>query len=369
MDKDKSVIDKLKSQIDTDKFINDIYPVMCPGHQYKPPIFPKVHRIVVLGDIHGDYNLAIDMLKICKLIKIHNDVVLWQGEGTYVVQVGDQIDRCRPHWNMLCSQEKTTPNDENNDIKILKLFTDLHSQAEKVGGAVISLLGNHEIMNSMGSVDYVSYRGMTEFETDIPVSYKEGKERRIKAFKPGNKYGNFLGCSRYPTVVIGSNLFVHAGIIDALIDEIGLTKRDDDLITINIAIRMWLLGLLKKKYIKKFIANSHTSMFWTRILGNIPPNVNISNPVCMKHIDNVIKLFSVGSIFIGHTPQSFTYNENINSTCSNKVWRVDNGSSAAFDVFVDANNHNLKHNRRPQVVEIIGDAIFNVCDMTGCKKA
>ena len=38
-------------------------------------------------------------------------------------------------------------------------------------------------------------------------------ENRIKYFKPGNKLSNFLACTRKMILIIGDNLFVHAGLI------------------------------------------------------------------------------------------------------------------------------------------------------------
>ena len=70
----------------------------------------------------------------------------WSGGNTIVVQLGDQIDNLRNNPDY----------DEPSDIKILKFMTDLHNQAQKEKkGAVYSLLGNHEIMNTK-DLRYVS---------------------------------------------------------------------------------------------------------------------------------------------------------------------------------------------------------------------
>jgi hypothetical protein len=110
-------------------------------------------------------------------------------------------------------------------------------------------------------------------------------------------------------------------------------------------------------------------MFWTRLLGKIPPGVPLDNPVCNDNIKNVIKMFEIDNIVIGHTPQSFIYSDDINATCDNKIWRVDNGSSAAFNKFDKEflSTGNINNNRRVQYLEIIDDKIINVCDETGCK--
>lgn len=365
-------MNKLKKDIDEinkKDFVTNIYPKICKGYDYMPAVLVPVYRLVVLGDIHGDYKLLIQLLKIANVID--SDAcgkIIWTGGSTYVVQVGDQIDRCRPINNMTCSNPNTTYQDENSDIKILNLCNDLHSQACIVGGAFISLLGNHEIMNSTGIMTYVSYLGIKQFENykdpiNPNIKFASGLDAREHAFKPGNEYGKLLGCTRSPAIIIGTHLFVHAGIIDGLINEMEITKIRD-LETINVAIRMWLLGLLKQNKIQHIIKSSKISMFWTRILGNIPPNVDLNNPLCMTRIGKVLNLFNIGSIIIGHTPQSFTYSDDINQTCSGKIWRVDNGSSSAFHKFDNEllTTGKPKHSRRPQVLEIINDNEYYILD-------
>lgn len=362
-------MNQINTKIDKVNFINNIFPSKCPKNKYIPSILPSVPRIIVLGDIHGDYNLLIQMLKIPKLISIDSSGnIIWTGENTFVVQVGDQIDRCRPIGNMLCSNPLTTYQDEASDIKIMKLCDNLNEQAMKVGGMFISLLGNHELMNVEGNMSYVSYLNVKEFDNYVDKNnpdkkFTSGLEARTHAFAPGNEIGTMLGCSRMACIIIGSNLFVHAGIINGLIHEVGINGIND-IESINIAIKLWLLGLIKKKYIKSILKASKNSMFWTRILGNIPPNVEINNSTCVNHIGKVLKLFNIGHIIIGHTPQSFTYSDDINKTCGNSVIRVDNGSSSAFHRFDQSlmSTGKVKHSRRPQVLEIINDTKYYILD-------
>lgn len=357
------------------KFIREEYPKMCSPYKYVPAIMNAKKRVIVFGDIHGDYQLAIDMFTKAGLISHHgNDEFTWIGGEACVVQIGDQIDRCRPIPGMPCTHPKTTHNDEANDIKIMELFNSLSLQADKIGGSVISLLGNHELLNAMGQMHYVSYQGLKQFENYVdPDSpdrqFHNGTEARIHAFQPGKNYGKMMGCTRLPAVIIGSNIFVHAGIIDALIEEINL-KGIDDFERINIKLRRWLLGLLDQDYVEHIIKYSKTSMFWSRILGKIPPGISLNHPDCMDNIKNVLNLFQIGSIVIGHTPQSFMYGDDINSTCDNKVWRVDNGSSSAFNNFDQSfkNTGIYTSSRRTQYLEIIDDHNYFVCDGTGCKR-
>jgi hypothetical protein len=290
--------------------------------------------------------------------------------------VGDQIDRCRPSSrNMTCDNPDATKFDEANDIVIMELFNNMDIQAKKYGGAVISLLGNHELMNSMGNMQYVSYLGLKQFDNytdpnDPRIRIESGKEARKYAFSPGNHIGIMIGCTRTPAIIIGSNIFVHAGLVDGLLNEIKLGN-ENDLNKINMLIRSWLLGLIDRSNVENIIRHSSNSMFWTRILGNIPSGVGMDDERCMNNLGNILKVFRNKKIIIGHTPQSFLHNKNINSTCGNYIWRVDNGSSCAFndfDMHYNPKTGKKMDERRTQYLEIINDNEYYVCDEKYRKK-
>merc|ERR1711871_1355666 len=84
-----------------------------------------VPRIIAIGDLHGDYEETIEILKVAKVADRKKGNGVWTGGNTVVVQVGDQIDRCR---QLPCNQMEKD-DDENSDIKILELLTDLNRQA------------------------------------------------------------------------------------------------------------------------------------------------------------------------------------------------------------------------------------------------
>ena len=456
-------------------FINNEFNKYCKKYTYTPFILPAVEKIIVFGDIHGDYKLAVNLLIISGVAEItetlddpnnkidisdikHNDSEIqsskiykmrWIGGKTHVVQVGDQVDRCRVYGNLECSNPKTTLDDEDSDIKIMELFTDLHEQSVKVGGAVISLLGNHEINNAMGIMTYVSAKGLDNFKTykdpnDSNIVFNSGYDGRVHAFKPGNEYSMFMGCTRLPAVIIGSNLFAHAGIVNELIkleddkrdisrnlkvknkkdkkkrskktkydnpildgghpnitdentdnntdnktdnkDKFRLNfdtkylnkdvfyfKNRDDFENINILIKRWLMGIVKENNVYDLISAKHheKSMFWNRILGLLNKGISYDEDVCKNNIDNVLKIFKVNNIIIGHTPQSMQHGLFINATCGDKVWRVDTASSSAFDRFDQtfvATGKKLE-SRKFQYLLIKNDKEYNVCFEDGCKSA
>lgn len=328
-----------------------IFKELCPNYPYLPTILPASERIIALGDIHGDYELAIKLLKIARVI---DDSVNWIGGDTTVVQVGDQNDRCRPYHNN-CAYPDETVDDEASDIKIFKLFTNLHKQAIKEGGAVFSLFGNHEYMNHMGNMSYVSFKGLKEFENyedpEIPGKIiKNGLHGRKYAFSPGKEIAKFMACTRQSILIIGSNLFVHAGVLPEYLMEINVNNRDD-LSKINIDIRKWLLGKINSEYVEEIINGSKYSMFWTRLLGKIPPGTSLDDPQCLR-MTPALELLQVDRMLFGHTPQFYENKTGINSSCDNKLIKLDTGSSKAFAKFV---HPEMKEFVKPQVVEILRD--------------
>lgn len=377
--------DKKSSATKYSEKIDNIFDEQCSkyGIPYVPAIMDPVDTIVAFGDIHGDYDLAVDMLESAKLVKYNKDDqdYDWVGGNTYVVQVGDQVDRCRPLPNgPKCMERGATENDEDSDVKILELFNRLDKQARKDGGMVISLLGNHELLNATGYMHYVSYEGLKGFENYIDPNdpnkkFEDGMEARSHAFAPGNEYGKMLGCTRYPAVIVGSNIFVHAGIIDGLIRDLEI-EGPRDMEEINAKLRLWLLGIVKEKKIEHIIdSQDRNSMFWTRVLGRIDPGVPLSSDVCQNNISQAMQVFNMSngerfSMTIGHTPQSFMKSDDINSTCGGKVWRIDNGSSKAFDSFDShyVNENTRTNSRRAQYLKIVNDSDFYVCDANKCTK-
>lgn len=285
-------------------------------------------NIYVLGDLHGDWNKTIESLRKANLIDKNNK---WSGKDSILVQLGDQVDRCRFNGTP-CHMEGATINDEASDMKLLYYFTELHNQAVKKGGAVYSILGNHELMNVTGDFRYVSRMNLLEFSKDGSV--EDGIKNRKLEFKPGNKISNFLACTRKMALVIGKNLFIHAGIVP----EIAKKYNVNDM---NRIVALFLFDKLENsKNYSDLLINSKKSPLWTRLLGNLNKNTNedkiksICNDIFDSGVLNNIlgenKKHKIERIFVGHTPQIF---KGINTMCNDRIFYVDVGISGAFDQF------------------------------------
>ena len=345
-------------EIKTDNNDKKIWNKYCKKFIDKPlhNILPPTRRIIVIGDIHGDWDRLLDTLQLAGVIN-KKKPCKWIGGDTVVVQVGDQIDRTR-----IVENHEYIINDENSDIKILKYFTQLHNKALKYGGAVYSLFGNHELMNVMGDMRYVSPANIKDFNNYKIKNkiIKNGLDARKFAFKPGNKIAQFLACTRLGVLTIGSNLFVHAGIVPEL-------AKKHTIGSINRIIRDWLLNnfIHDSAELSKILLAEDYSPFWTRIMGSLNQDEYFENSYCKNIEENVLEVWNkkmnlkIGYIFIGHTP-TFQYNKSINSICNGKIWRTDIGLSKAFDHPDFNGKEYLSPARKPAVVEILNDKYIKV---------
>ncbi len=94
-----------------------------------------VERIVAFGDVHGAYDELTDLLQDAGVI---DENLNWIGGSTHAVSVGDLVDRG--------AQSR----------KVLDLLMRLQQEAPASGGYFHVLLGNHEVMNMTGELEYVS---------------------------------------------------------------------------------------------------------------------------------------------------------------------------------------------------------------------
>ncbi len=94
-----------------------------------------VERIVAMSDVHGAYDaMAVTLAKAGVL----DEEQRWNGGATHLVITGDVLDRGA------------------DSRKVMDLLMRLESEAATAGGQVHLLLGNHEVMNLIGDLRYVS---------------------------------------------------------------------------------------------------------------------------------------------------------------------------------------------------------------------
>jgi len=189
--------------------------------------FDGVERIVALSDIHGAYDAMVGTLQSADVI---DDEGAWAGGATHLVITGDILDR------------------GPDSRSAMDLLMRLEDEAAAAGGRVHVLLGNHEAMNLMGDLRYVSIGEYSTFAGDETQDERDrwfqvyggsntddGSALTMEAFNerfpPGffahrrgfradGQYGKWL-LGKPVMVVINGTAFVHGGVHPGIVD-IGL---------------------------------------------------------------------------------------------------------------------------------------------------
>lgn len=250
------------------------------------------NRIVIIGDIHGDIRRFKDILIDAKII---NKNIEWTAEpkNTIVVQMGDQVDsinrdRTLEEWEVL------------PDIEMIYFTNLLNKIALSKGGRVISLIGNHELMNTIGNYSYVSDKSLKD-------NYK-----RQELFKPGGTLSAIL--SQRPLVVkIGQLLFCHAGLTLEHLNI--LSKYNKDVSYINTIWKNFIKNnaiLIEDKEIFENIILDGDGILWTRDLDG------------KGDLIKMLETLGCVYMFVGHSVVEQV------KLINDHVWYTDTGISRAF---------------------------------------
>ena len=191
--------------------------------------FDGVRRIVAIADVHGAYDSMVSVLRAADVV---GEDLGWKAADTHLVIVGDILDRgpdSRPAMDLLMR---------------------LEGEAAAAGGRVHVLIGNHEAMNLVGDLRYVSASEYAAFADDelaadrarwfdlytqkrssgnhtpeglatmFRQKYPPGYFAHRDAFAADGKYGEWL-LAKPAVVVINRTAFVHGG-LSPMIGDIGL---------------------------------------------------------------------------------------------------------------------------------------------------
>jgi hypothetical protein len=263
------------------------------------PLSPRLSRaaparLVAIGDLHGDLDHARRALRLAGAIDEHDH---WIGGALVVVQTGDEVDR------------------GDDDRAILDLVDALSKQATAAGGAIVPLLGNHEIMNASLDFRYATPGGLAAFslfdapDAASPAARVPASARgRAAAFEPDGVYARLFSGRSFVTKV-GDTVFVHGGILPKHVTY-GLDRMNDELDD-------WLAG---KRPAPPAMLVAEDGPVWTRAYSS-----EETPPDC-PDLAIVLTELSATRMVVGHTVQ----HRGINSACDAKVWRIDVGLSKAF---------------------------------------
>jgi Calcineurin-like phosphoesterase len=252
-----------------------------------------VARVVAVGDVHGDYDQFLTVLRDSGLV---DDKARWTGGKAWLVQTGDRVDR------------------GPDSRKVMDLLQRLEKEAKKAGGAVQALLGNHEAMNMIGDLRYVSPEEFAAFKSpdserrrealwqallaerkktgEPPLGDDDRKrfdaerplgwvEHRL-AYAPNGQYGDWL--KRENAVVkIGDTLFLHGGLSPKYAD---FSLRD-----LNEKIRA---ELAEPDAMTALLCRDPDGPLWFRGLAQ-------GDPSLLPHLEAVLAKHQCRRMVVGHT--------------------------------------------------------------------
>ena len=250
-------------------------------------IFKIPEKIVVVGDIHADYETLIKTLQYAGLI---NKKLEWTGKKTHLVAIGDLVD----------GKNRVGDWTNDSDIRVIYFLEKLMVSANKMGGKVVILLGNHEFMNMAGNFSYSGLKGIKEMG---------GENGRSKYFR-----GEFKQFAKkcYLAVQYDDWIFCHAGIAP----EISKKYSIHDLNTLLLLyLDNKMSDAIKNRFVE--IISGTNGILTTREFG-------VDEVDCAR-LNKTLTNYHANHMVVGHTVQ-----KHINSLCNHKLWRVDVGLSRAF---------------------------------------
>jgi Calcineurin-like phosphoesterase len=298
-----------------------------------------LHRIVAVGDLHGDFSAWRDILRSASLV---DNKGRWAGGDTILIQVGDAVDR------------------GPNSLEIIQDLMRLQKEAARAHGQVIAMVGNHEAMNLTDDLRYVSaadYAGYadrqsalrrenvyTSNKAAIETAYRQKdpqmsgeaiKKAWFEAF-PLGRIEHQIAWSDHgeigpwvvknPVVVLlDGTLFVHGGISPAYV---ALTVAE-----INARAAA---ALTARSTDPTAISNDDQGPLWYRGLAQPPTSNNGETlvartsaqiqPAGQDQLDALLSAFGAKRIVVGHTPIL----SGIASFQDGKLICIDTGISAAY---------------------------------------
>jgi hypothetical protein len=301
-----------------------------------------VHRIVAIGDLHGDFIAWRAIARAAGLIDAQGH---WTGGDTVLVQDGDVIDR------------------GPDSMAIVHDLMRLEGEAARAHGRVIALVGNHEAMNMTGDLRYVPASEFVAYadsesarrreavfaanESTIDANYRRRdpsltKEAIHKAWiaatplgwveheadwSPDGRVGRWV-IGHSAAVMLDGTIFVHGGI--------GLGYACLPLAEIN---RRVAAALKARDMSPQSIINDPVGPLWYRGLvirdasdpassppGSGPCGAPSPYPSMEQELDQVLARYGARRMVVAHTPVL----SGIAVLDQGRLVRIDTGISSVF---------------------------------------
>jgi len=278
---------------------------LTPKIQLSPTEIRDTGRIIAIGDIHGDIKSLNNCLRIAGVV---NKDGSWTGKNTVVVQVGDLFDR------------------GNDELEILQLVHKLNREATENGGAVVSLVGNHEVMAMVANHKHATvgaFKSFTRLKPQLDEWLKgdwshfmhlpELQRCRAAAMYPGGILSHLM--ARHPVVLkVGETVFCHGGLSTWHLQQHTMEE-------MNYLYSIWALGMGPLPTFLQGAPGSDT-VVWNRAYS-MPESKDITNTKAREELSRTLAMVGANRMVVGHTVQKSE--GKINSACEGKVWRIDTG--------------------------------------------
>ena len=252
-------------------------------YQAEKSTFNKIKKIAAISDIHGQYDLLIELLQNNRII---DKSLNWSfGKGHFVI-VGDIFDR----------------GDKVNEI--LWFIYELEVQAKNQGGRVHYLLGNHEYM--------VLYNDLRYIHEKYDVSSKLLNLEYDELYGDNTIIGRWLR-SKSTIIKINDNIFTHGGISKDFI-----TYKNFNIEKINNTMRR---SIPRLKELRKLRKEGQSNNFYDMYFGNkslIWYRGYFEEDMTDTDILSILQLVDANHIVVGHTS-----NEKVIQLYKNKIIGVD----------------------------------------------
>src|SRR4029453_8166813 len=112
----------------------------------------SVERVIAFADVHGAYD---DLTQLLRTVGVVDAELHWAAGTAHVVSTGDLMDR------------------GPGSRQVMDLLMRLQTEAQSAGGMLHVVLGNHEALNLLGDLRYVTPAEFAAYAADEPAELRD----------------------------------------------------------------------------------------------------------------------------------------------------------------------------------------------------
>lgn len=264
------------------------------------------HKILAISDIESGYRAFRDFLINSKVI---DSDLNWTFGNGHLVLVGDFVDR------------------GFSTTQVLWFIYKLEQEADKHGGYVHYILGNHELKNMQGNYESASPK---YFHVAAILEKQQNELYDSHSF-----IGQWMA-SKNTAELINGNLFVHGGIHPDLANS----QLDIDEIN-QIGKRHYYKPYYpsRTQNVEQLLVSTHTGISWYRGY--------FKDDLTQEQVDSGLHMFQAKTVIVGHTVQS-------------KVHRQYDGKVIGIDVQHPKDYHKNWPDKKSEGLFIEGNTYYRV---------